>query len=223
MGGFPFDARRIAGNDTGTGLTRRITLPPTSPGLRVGLFGGSFNPPHEGHRLVAETALRRLGLDQVWWIVTPGNPLKSTNGLPPQAARMRLVRDLVGPDRRMVVTGIEAEIGTRYTEQTIRFLRLRLPMVRFVWLMGADNLADFHRWKNWENIAARVPMAIIDRPGSTLKAAASPAARALARFRIDESDARLLPRLAAPRWLFLHGRRSPQSSTALREKTAKNR
>ncbi|MCA3649715.1 MAG: nicotinate-nucleotide adenylyltransferase [Methylobacterium sp.] len=196
----------------------RIFLPPTSPGLGVGLFGGSFNPPHEGHRLVAETALRRLGLDQVWWIVTPGNPLKSNSELPSQAERMALVRDLVGADRRMVVTGIEAEIGTRYTEQTIRFLRSRLPQVNFVWLMGADNLADFHRWKNWRNIAGLVPMAIIDRPGATLKAASSPAARMLARFRIDESDGRILPRLAAPRWLFLHGKRSPQSSTALREK-----
>lgn len=200
-----------------------ITLPPTSPGLRIGLFGGSFNPPHEGHRLVAETALRRLGLDQVWWIVTPGNPLKSLAELPSQETRMALVRDLVGADRRMVVTGIEAQIGTRYTEETIRFLRQRLPAVRFVWLMGADNLADFHRWKNWENIAALVPMAIIDRPGSTLKAASSPAARTLARFRVDESDARLLPRLASPRWLFLHGKRSPLSSTALRQKAAKNR
>ncbi|MCA3626539.1 MAG: nicotinate-nucleotide adenylyltransferase [Methylobacterium sp.] len=201
----------------------RIPLPPTSPGLRVGLFGGSFNPPHEGHRLVAETALRRLGLDQVWWIVTPGNPLKSNSTLPSQAERAGLVRDLVGPDRRMVVSGIEARIGTRYTEQTIRFLRSRLPQVHFVWLMGADNLADFHRWKNWENIAGLVPMAIIDRPGSTLKAVSSPAARMLARFRIDESDARLLARLPAPRWLFLHGRRSPLSSTALREKAREMR
>jgi nicotinate-nucleotide adenylyltransferase len=198
-----------------------LRLPPTSPGLRVGLFGGSFNPPHEGHRLVAETALRRLGLDQVWWIVTPGNPLKSIAELPAQETRMALVRNLVGPDRRMVITGIETQIGTRYTEETIRFLRSRLPEVNFVWLMGADNLASFHRWKNWENIAALVPMAIIDRPGSTLKAVSSPAARSLARYRIDESDARLLPRLSAPRWLFLHGKRSAQSSTALRAKATK--
>jgi nicotinate-nucleotide adenylyltransferase len=195
-----------------------ITLPPTSPGLRVGLYGGSFNPPHAAHQLLVATALRRLGLDQVWWLVTPGNPLKKNNNLPPQAARMALVRDLVGRDRRMVITGIEAEIGTRYSEETIRFLRIRLPMVNFVWLMGADNLADFHRWKNWESIASLVPMAIIDRPGFTLKAVASPAARAFARWRIDESDARLLPRLAAPRWVFLHGRRSTLSSTVLRAK-----
>lgn len=196
-------------------MDRRL-LPPTSPGLRVGLFGGSFNPPHEGHRLVAETALRRLGLDQVWWIVTPGNPLKETAGLPSQAERMKLCRDLVGRDPRMEITGIESAIGTRYTEETIRFLRLRCPQVRFVWLMGADNLAGFHRWKNWRDIAANVPIAVIDRPGSTMRAVSSPAARLLMSRRIDESDARLLAARGGPAWVFLHGRRSQASSTALR-------
>lgn len=194
----------------------KVRLPPASPGLRVGLFGGSFNPPHQGHLMLAQMAARRLGLDQVWWLVTPGNPLKSLSELPSQEARIQLCRALVGRDRRMVITGIEADIGTRYTEQTIRFLKARCPLVRFVWLMGADNLASFHAWKNWPNIAANVPMAIIDRPGSTLKAASSPAARALARYRIDESDAALLPRLAPPRWLFLHVKRVNLSSTALR-------
>ena len=194
----------------------RVRLPPTAPGLRVGLFGGSFNPPHDGHRLVAETALRRLGLDQVWWLVTPGNPLKSLAELPAQATRMALVRAMLGRDRRMVVTGIEAAIGTRYTEETIRFLRLRCPDVQFVWLMGADNLAGFHRWKNWRNIAANVPMAIIDRPGSTLRAVSSPTARTFASARVDERDAGLLPRRAPPGWVFLHGKRSTQSSTRLR-------
>jgi nicotinate-nucleotide adenylyltransferase len=193
-----------------------IRLPPTSPGLRIGLFGGSFNPPHQGHLMLAEVALRRLGLHQVWWLVTPGNPLKYLNELPPQATRMAQCRALVGRDWRMVITGIEAEIGTSYTEQTIRFLKRRCPDVRFVWLMGADNLAGFHRWKNWRDIAGNVPMAIIDRPGSTLRAASSPAARALADARIDESDAVLLPRLDPPRWLFLHVKRVNLSSTALR-------
>lgn len=194
----------------------KVRLPPTSPGLRVGLFGGSFNPPHAGHLMLAQVAARRLGLDQVWWLVTPGNPLKSLSELPAQEMRMAQCRALVGRDRRMVITGIEADIGTRYTEQTIRFLKSRCPLVRFVWLMGADNLASFHAWKNWPSIAANVPMAIIDRPGSTLKAASSPAARALAHFRVDESDAALLPRLAPPRWLFLHVKRVNLSSTALR-------
>lgn len=194
-----------------------VRLPPTSPGLRVGLFGGSFNPPHHGHLMLAQVAMRRLGLDQVWWLVTPGNPLKSLSELPSQEARMAQCRALVGGNRRMVITGIEADIGTSYTEQTIRFLKHRCPLVRFVWLMGADNLASFHRWKNWQDIAGNVPMAIIDRPGSTLKAASSPAARALARARIDESDAALLPALGPPRWLFLHVKRVNLSSTALRE------
>ncbi|MGL5448553.1 MAG: nicotinate-nucleotide adenylyltransferase [Rhabdaerophilum sp.] len=196
----------------------KVRLPPTSFGLRVGLFGGSFNPPHAGHLMLAEVAMRRLGLDQVWWLVTPGNPLKSIAELPTQEARMAQCRALIGHNQRMVITGIEAEIGTRYTEETIRFLKRRCPNVNFVWLMGADNLAGFHVWKNWQDIAGNVPMAIIDRPGSTLRAASSPAARALAHARIDESDAALLPLLPAPRWLFLHVRRVNLSSTALRER-----
>lgn len=167
--------------------------------------------------MLARVAARRLGLDQVWWLVTPGNPLKSLTELPAQETRMAQCQALIGRNRRMVVTGIEAAIGTSYTEQTIRFLKRRAPRVHFVWLMGADNLASFHRWKNWQDIAGNVPMAIIDRPGSTLRAASSPAARALASYRIDESDAALLPRLVAPRWLFLHVRRVNLSSTALRK------
>lgn len=198
-------------------MPRSLVPPPTSSGLRIGLFGGSFNPPHGGHALVAETALRRLGLDRIWWLVTPANPLKSNAGLPSQAERMALVRELVGRDPRMVITGIEAAIGTRYTEETIRFLRRRCPQVNFVWLMGADNLAGFHRWKNWRDIAANVPFVVIDRPGSTLKAVASPAARMLARARLEESDAQLLARRDAPAWIFLHGKRSSASSTAIRQ------
>ena len=193
-----------------------IRLPPHAPGLTIGLFGGSFNPPHEGHRLVAETALRRLGLDRLWWLVTPGNPLKDTSGLPNQAARAAACRALLGRQPRITVTGIEAAIGTRYTEETIAFLKARCPGVRFVWIMGADNLAGFHRWQKWRAIAAAVPIAIIDRPGATLRAAASPAARAFAQARIDESDSALLAALRPPAWVFLHGRRSPQSSTRLR-------
>jgi nicotinate-nucleotide adenylyltransferase len=184
--------------------------------LRVGLFGGSFNPPHQGHLMLAQVAMRRLALDQVWWLVTPGNPLKETRELPSQDTRMALCHALVGRNRRMIISGIETDIGTRYTEQTIRFLKARCPLVRFVWLMGADNLAGFHAWKNWQDIAGNVPMAIIDRPGSTLKAASSPAARALARYRMDESDAALLPRIPPPRWLFLHVKRVNLSSSALR-------
>lgn len=186
--------------------------------MRIGLFGGSFNPPHAGHVLVAQTALKRLGLDAVWWLVTPGNPLKSHAGLAPQAARMAACRALIGPDPRIIVSGLEAQIGTAYTEQTVRFLLRRCPGVDFVWLMGADNLAGFHRWQKWRSIAAMVPMAVVDRPGATLRAISSPAARALARARLPEAKAPRLAQSTAPAWLFLHGRRLALSSTELREK-----
>jgi nicotinate-nucleotide adenylyltransferase len=191
-------------------------LPRFETGLRIGLFGGSFNPPHEGHLLVAQTALRRLQLDRIWWLVTPGNPLKDVRELPLQSDRMAACRRLIGHDPRIVVSGLEASIGTRYTEQTIRYLRQRCPGVHFVWLMGADNLAGFHRWQKWPDIARSVPIAIIDRPGVTLRAVASPAARHLAPFRIGENEARRLAGKKAPAWLFLHGRRSDESSTRLR-------
>jgi len=193
-----------------------VTLPPFAPGQRIGLFGGSFNPPHEGHLLVVETALRRLKLDRVWWLVTPGNPLKETTGLPSQEDRMAACRRLIGHDPRIVVTGIEARIGTRYTQETIAFLKQRAPGARFVWLMGSDNLASFHRWQKWRDIAGMVPIAVIDRPGTTLRAVASPAARALAASRLGESQASALAMRDAPAWVFLHGRRSDQSSTRLR-------
>lgn len=197
-------------------------LPPFSRGLRIGLFGGSFNPPHEGHLLVARTALTRLHLDRIWWLVTPGNPLKETAGLPSQAERMAACRALIGHDPRIVITGIEAAIGTRYTQETIAFLTRRAPGVRFVWLMGADNLASFHRWQKWREIAGMVPMAIIDRPGSTLRAVASPAGRLLARHRLPEREASRLAEAPPPAWVFLHGPRSDQSSTRLRRMKAES-
>ena len=193
-----------------------IPLPPHAPGLRIGLFGGSFNPPHEGHLLVAKTALRRLRLDRIWWLVTPGNPLKDVSGLPSQEDRMVACRAMIGHDPRIVVTGLEADIGTRYTQETVAFLTARCRGVNFVWLMGADNLAGFHRWQKWRDIATHVPLAIIDRPGSTLRAVASPAARAFATARIAERDAGRLAVMPAPAWVFLHGRRSDLSSTRLR-------
>mgnify|MGYP000025148197 CR=1 FL=1 len=193
-----------------------IRLPPHTRGLSIGLFGGSFNPPHEGHLLVAHTAIRRRKLDRIWWLVTPGNPLKEKQGLPEQAERMAACRALIGRDPRIIVSGIEAAIGTSYTEQTIRFLRRRCPGVDFVWLMGADNLASFHRWKNWRAIAGQVPIAVIDRPGSTLKAVSSRAARTFAAARCREGEAARLAGMHPPAWIFLHGRRSNASSTALR-------
>jgi nicotinate-nucleotide adenylyltransferase len=192
-------------------------LPRHATGMTIGLFGGSFNPPHDGHRLVTLTALRRLGLSRIWWIVTPGNPLKNTRSLPPQAGRIAAARRLM-PEPVVDITGFEAEIGTRYTLDTLRYLKRRCPGVRFVWIMGADNLVQFHRWQGWRAIAHLMPMAVVDRPGATLKAMASPAAKALARHRKPESGAPRLAHMKSPSWLFLHGPRSTLSSTALRDR-----
>ncbi|WP_188607175.1 nicotinate-nucleotide adenylyltransferase [Chelatococcus reniformis] len=190
-------------------------LPTHAPGMNIGLFGGSFNPPHAGHRLVATAALKRLGLHRVWWLVTPGNPLKNNSELPALATRLAAARRLARHPR-VSVTGFEAEIGARYTYDTVAYLKRRCPEVRFVWLMGADSFANFHRWQNWRRMAALIPIAVIDRPGLTIAAARSRAATALARYRLPEEEAHLLAGRPPPAWIFLHGPRSPLSSTALR-------
>lgn len=194
-----------------------VRLPPHAPGMRIGLFGGSFNPPHEGHALVARLAFTRLGLDRLWWLVTPGNPLKDTRALPPLAVRIAAARR-IAQDPRIVVTGLEADVGARYTADTLRFLRKRCPGVHFVWIMGADNLLQFHRWRDWEEIMRTTPVAIIDRPCATAKAASAKAMQRFPRARLDERDARLLPTAAPPALVYLHGPRSASSSTALRRK-----
>ena len=195
--------------------SRPTALPPHAPGMRVGLLGGTFNPAHEGHRLASLTALRRLQLDAVWWLVTPGNPLKDNRRLPPLPLRVAQARAAVRHPR-IAVTGVEAAIRTRYTWDTVRWLRRRLPGLRLVWLMGADNLAGFHRWRRWRDIAGLVPIAVIDRPGATLRAARSRAGLALARHRLGEEEAGRLADADPPAWAFLHGPRSALSSTALR-------
>ncbi|UDQ91866.1 nicotinate-nucleotide adenylyltransferase [Xanthobacter autotrophicus] len=190
-------------------------LPFVTEGLRVGLFGGSFNPAHAAHRAASLLALRRLGLDRVWWLVTPGNPLKDNRALPPLEERIAIAR-AVAHHPRIDVTGFEAGIGTRYTYETLAYLVRRLPGVRFVWIMGADNLAHFDRWQHWRGIADLVPIAVVDRMGQSLAATASPAAQALARYRLGEHEARLLADCAPPAWVFLHGLKSPLSSTGIR-------
>lgn len=190
-------------------------LPFVTEGLRVGLFGGSFNPAHAAHRAASLLALRRLGLDRVWWLVTPGNPLKDNRALPPLEERIAIAR-AVAHHPRIDVTGFEAGIGTRYTYETLAYLVRRLPGVRFVWIMGADNLAHFDRWQHWRGIADLVPIAVVDRMGQSLAATASPAAQALARYRLGEHEARLLANCAPPAWVFLHGLKSPLSSTGIR-------
>ncbi|AWN44639.1 nicotinate-nucleotide adenylyltransferase [Methylobacterium durans] len=189
--------------------------------MRIGLYGGSFNPAHEGHRHVCLTALRRLRLDRIWWLVTPGNPLKDRGDLAPldeRAARARAV----ARDPRITVTTVEAEIGSRFTRDTLRFLVGRRPGIRFVWIMGADSLATFHRWKGFGDIAALVPIAVIDRPGFTLAAPCARAASVLGRYRVPERDAPRLASMIPPAWIYLHGPRSDLSSTAIRRTAGVN-
>jgi nicotinate-nucleotide adenylyltransferase len=194
--------------------TERV-LPPNAPGMKIGLFGGTFDPPHQAHLAASLLALKRLKLDSVWWLVTPGNPLKNTRGLAPLEERIAAARALTN-HRRIHVTGLEAVIKTRYTYDTIKWLKARCPRVRFVWIMGADNLRSFHRWQKWRRIAKLVPFVVIDRLGPSLYAAASAAGQALAPARIPECAAASLASWKPPAWTFLHGLKSPLSSTALR-------
>jgi nicotinate-nucleotide adenylyltransferase len=190
--------------------------------MTVGLFGGSFNPAHDGHAHVAETAMRRLDLDRVVWLVSPQNPLKDSAATAPLADRIASAsRIAVGP--RMVVSDFETRAGTRWTVDTLRALTARHPGVRFVWLMGSDNLESFHRWRGWTDIMRMMPVAVIARPGSLLESRAAPAARRFAAHRISAGEARLLPRMTAPAWTYLTAPLNPSSSTALRAGNIKSR
>lgn len=195
---------------------RYLRMPYAAKGLTVGLFGGSFNPPHGGHALVAEIALRRLALDQLWWMVTPGNPLKSVRELAPLAERIER-SEKIARNPRIKVTAFEAARHVRYTADTLALVKARNPGVDFVWIMGADSLRDFHRWQRWREIVLTFPIAVIDRPGATLSFLSSVVAKTFDYARIDEGDAPLLARMQAPAWTFIHGPRSSLSSTAIRK------
>lgn len=193
-------------------------LPLASPGMRIGLLGGSFNPPHAAHVEISLTALKRLGLDQVWWIVAPSNPLKHPAKLPSLSERVAAAKR-VANHPRIAVTGFPGETGSPYTVDLLAQLKRRCPGVNFVWLMGADNLVTFNRWRSWQKIFETVPVAVLDRPGSRMKAHASQAA---IRFRgdyVDESDALGLARMKPPAWTVITHRLSSLSSTALRDET----
>jgi nicotinate-nucleotide adenylyltransferase len=207
--------RRSGAADFGTS---RVRLPPTAPRQRIGLLGGSFNPPHAAHVLISRIALARLGLDQLWWVVTPGNPLKSKSDLAALEERLAACRALVG-DRRIRVTGFEADLPTTFTTATLAFLRRRRPDTRFVWIMGADNLKGFHHWQQWQRIGTLMPIAVVDRPGQRYAALAGRAAQSIARERIPEAQARKLTSGQArrtPCWALLGGPLSALSSSAIR-------
>jgi nicotinate-nucleotide adenylyltransferase len=180
----------------------RHILPFARPGQTIGLFGGSFNPPHRGHVHVSREALKRFALDRVWWLVSPGNPLK-TKGPAPLERRMAAARELV-THPRIKVTDIEAHLGTRYTAQTLERLCALYPGVRFVWLMGADNLAQFHLWQRWEWIMETVPVGVLARPGDRISARTSVAAQRYRHAKLPATAAHLLGQARAPAWCFLN-------------------
>lgn len=187
-------------------------------GMTVGLFGGSFNPAHEGHAHVVETARKRLGLHKVIWLVSPQNPLKSSRETAPLTERMNGVRALARPGD--VVSDIETRLGTVYTVETLRALKARFPTVRFVWIMGADSLAGFHLWRDWKEIARLMPMAIVARPAQAMKSRLSPAARYLKAYQWPQKAGRRLAQSGAPAWIYLNAPLNPLSSTAIRAQKA---
>ncbi|MCO4847888.1 MAG: nicotinate-nucleotide adenylyltransferase [Yoonia sp.] len=189
--------------------------PIAKAGQVVGLLGGSFNPAHDGHVHITKTALKRFGLDRVWWLVSPGNPLKS-QGPAPMADRMaQAARVMDHP--KVEITDIECRLGTKFTAQTIAGLQRRYPGVRFVWLMGADNLAQFHRWQDWQWIMENVPVGVIARPGDGVSARLSKAATIYRGAMLSARASVAVANGAAPRWCFINLPMSDQSSTAIRE------
>ena len=204
-------------------MTRRLPAHPRLPSppgeLVIGLMGGSFDPPHSGHAHVIETARRVLGLDRVWVMVSPGNPLKKTQtALVDRLSAAR--RRLGGP--RTIVSDIESVLGTRYTIHTLRRLKKLAPQARFVWIIGGDNLRDFHRWREWKQIARLAPIAVIARPGASPKAGLSRFAQQFGQQRIPQAAARTLGRRKPPAWVYISAPLDPVSSTELRAQMALN-
>jgi nicotinate-nucleotide adenylyltransferase len=183
---------------------------------RVGLLGGSFNPAHGGHLHISREALKRLKLDEVWWLVSPQNPLKPSAGMGPLEDRLAAARAVVTRHPRIKVTDIEARLGTIYTADTLAALKRRFPKIRFVWLMGADNLSQISRWERWENIFELVPIAVFARPSYSLRSLSGPAARRYARRRVPLAKARKLVETDPPAWVFLPVRLDARSATDIR-------
>ncbi len=193
----------------------RYDLPFCRPGQAIGLLGGSFDPPHAGHVHISREALRRFGLDQVWWLVTPGNPLKDKG--PVSLERRMAASRVLAQHPRIHVSDFEAQAGTRYTARTLQRLQKARPDVRFVWLMGADNLVQFDRWQDWQDIMHRVPLGIMARPGERISARMSRAARIYANARLKKNHSRELAQIEAPAWCFVNIPMNDLSSTTLRK------
>jgi len=201
---------------------KHLRPPPAYPGMTIGLLGGTFDPPHDGHMHISEVALKRLGLDRLWWLVTPGNPLKDRSDMTKFKTRLKKARKFACHPR-IDVTGFEAARGSAYTAQTLAFLVERYPAVRFIWVMGADNLAGFHKWHLWREIMCSMPIAVVDRPGYRFAALSGPAAQTFAHYRVEESDAAGLYRYRPPAWTMLTLPLSFLSSTELRRRKAKKK
>lgn len=193
----------------------RAGLPLARPGQVIGLLGGSFDPAHQGHAHITREALKRFGLTHVWWLVSPGNPLKARG---PAALERRMARaQTVMSHPRVAITDIEARLGTRFTAETLTRLRAQSPGVRFVWLMGADNLAQLHLWQDWHSIVEQVPLGVLARPGDRISARMSRAAKLYAQYRIPGRMSHLLAYADAPAWCFVNVPMVAQSSTEIRQ------
>ena len=191
-------------------------MPPVTKGQRIGLLGGSFNPAHEGHMHISALALQRLELDQLWWLVSPQNPLKPESGMASLSDRVKGAEILAATDPRIVVTDIEKELATRHTIDTVQALKARFPGVSFVWVMGADLLLQVPNWKRWRSLFRTVPIAIFARPAYSSRALSSKAARRFAASRVARFRSSALADMRPPAWAFLRTRLNRESATRIR-------
>jgi len=198
-------------------ILRRLSA--RTKGRTIGLYGGSFNPAHKGHLHIANEAIKRLGLDEIWLLVSPGNPLKSETGMAPFEQRLASIRTLVGSHPKMHVTDIEQTLATRFTCDTIHALHSSLPEANFIWVMGADNLVGFNKWQNWQDITEMLPIAVFDRAGYAIQGFSSDLARHYRKFR---TTAKTLKRTLAPAWAFVTIPRHDGCATDIRNQHGTN-
>ncbi len=195
-----------------------VKLPPFGRGQRIGVFGGSFNPAHQGHRMVALYALKRLQIDWVWWLVSPQNPLKDASETGEYSQRVKHTK-VIAKHPRFVVTDIENQIHSKNTAQTLTAMAIGMKQAHFVWIMGADSFRDLDRWKRWSKIAQTLPLAVLARPGYSVRALGSQAANRYAKNRVPNEQAGILAKRRAPAWVFVSMPLRKESSTAIRHGT----